>query len=147
MQALGGEQSDTVIRQQLYDNYLLCANHFEPSQFMNSATESFLIHCAVPTTFNVPNRPKGLALKTSEPSDQAHVPDKKPRTQSATDQSATATGVIQTSSTTVADILQTPKKAKLASKLAYSCKCLARARASLFRWTQHACQTTLFWLV
>jgi len=119
--------------QQLYDNYLLCAEHFEPSQFMNSATRSSLIHCAVPTIFNVPNPPKGLALKRSKLSDRPHVPDKKPRSQTTSEQSAAATGVIQTSSTTASDISQTPRKAELASKLTYSRRCLARARASLFR--------------
>ena len=61
------------------------------------------------------------------------MPDKKPRSQPASEQSAAATGVIQTSSTTVSDISQTLRKAELASKVTYSRKCLARASASLFR--------------
>ena len=39
----------------LHNCYTLCANHFEDKQFMNYAKRKFLIHNAVPTTFDVPN--------------------------------------------------------------------------------------------
>ena len=48
---------------QLRRNNLLCANHFELLQLMNSTLKIKLIHCAVPTLFDVPNKPKKITLK------------------------------------------------------------------------------------
>jgi len=120
--------------QQLYNNYLLCAEHFEPSQFMNSVTRSSLIRCAVPTIFSVPNPPKALALKRSTPSARVdlQVPAKKRLTVSGESAAATTSAVQQSQATAVTEPL-TPRKAELTSKLVYSRKCLARARTCLFR--------------
>jgi len=120
--------------QQQYDNYLLCAEHFEPSQFMSSATRSSLIHCTVPTIFNVPKPPRALSLKRSTPSAQfgLQVPANKRLTVSGESDSGATSAIQESRSTTVAEPL-TPRKAELTSKLVYSRKCLARPRTCLFR--------------
>ena len=41
-------------------NCKLCADHFEPSQFMNSQIRKKLVWNAVPTVFQVPNPPKRI---------------------------------------------------------------------------------------
>jgi catabolite regulation protein CreA len=64
---------------ELHEKYLLCAEHFEPSQFMNAEKRSSLIHNAVPTIFSVPNPPKRLASSRVDPSARAVPPTKKAR--------------------------------------------------------------------
>ena len=49
----------------LHRNNLLCAKHFELSQFMNSTSRNTLIHCAVPTLFDF--SPKPLKITPSRP--------------------------------------------------------------------------------
>ena len=48
-------------------NNLLCANHLELSQFMNPTLKNKLIHCAAPTLFDVPNKPKKITLSRPPP--------------------------------------------------------------------------------
>ena len=55
---LGRDDLHSKNTDQLRRNNLLCANHFELSQFMNPTLKNKLIHCAVPTLFDVPNKPK-----------------------------------------------------------------------------------------
>jgi len=38
---------------ELYKNYALCAEHFEPQMFMNAAQCNKLVHDAIPTIFSV----------------------------------------------------------------------------------------------
>ena len=38
----------------VYDNCRLCAEHFEPSQFMNQNQRNSLVHSALPTIFDAP---------------------------------------------------------------------------------------------
>ena len=52
---------------QLRRNNLLCANHLELSQFMNPTLKNRLIYCAVPTLFDVPNKPKKIKLSRPPP--------------------------------------------------------------------------------
>jgi len=114
--------------QQLNANYLLCAEHFEPSQFMNSTTRSSLIHCAVPTIFDVPNPPKSLAVKRPAPAGRRDLPTEPKKWRSV----AAVASDVQVSSST-SSVALTPRKTQLVSKLTYAKKCLARARVSLFR--------------
>jgi hypothetical protein len=53
--------------QYLYENCRLCAEHFEPSQFLDPAVKNRLIANAVPTSFNVPNPPKRLSTARNPP--------------------------------------------------------------------------------
>ena len=46
---------------------LLCANHLELSQFMNPTLKNKLIYCAVPTLFDVPNKPNKIKLSRPPP--------------------------------------------------------------------------------
>ena len=48
-------------------NNPLCANHLELSQFMNPTLKNKMIHCAVPTLFGVPNKPKKITLSRPPP--------------------------------------------------------------------------------
>ena len=48
---------------QLRRNNFLCANHLELSQFMNPKLKNKLIYCAVPTLFDVPNKPNKITLR------------------------------------------------------------------------------------
>jgi hypothetical protein len=64
---------------ELNQHYLLCAEHFEPSQFMNSEQRRSLVHNALPTLFSVPNPPKVLQNKRPAPTERSHVPTKKRR--------------------------------------------------------------------
>ena len=47
----------------MYQNYRLCGEHFEKSQFKVGVRRSMLLPHAIPTLFNVPNPPKQLAIK------------------------------------------------------------------------------------
>ena len=118
--------------QQLNANFLLCAEHFEPSQFMSTARSS-LIHSAVPTLFNVPNPPKVLTVTRPAPPERPGPSvAKKRRTEAA---AASASASVSSSSAVRGEpsTPSTPRKTELVSKLTYSRKCLARARASIFR--------------
>jgi len=46
---------------ELYNNYALCAAHFESQMFMNATLRNKLVHNAVPTIFTLPQS----MLKTS----------------------------------------------------------------------------------
>jgi hypothetical protein len=46
----------------LFKNCLLCAKHFEDSQFMNAAEKNKLIWNALPSLFDVKNAPPRLQL-------------------------------------------------------------------------------------
>ncbi|GFO45282.1 52 kda repressor of the inhibitor of the protein kinase [Plakobranchus ocellatus] len=46
--------------EKLCKNNFLFADHFEVSQFMNPALRNILIHCAVPTVFDIPNNPPSV---------------------------------------------------------------------------------------
>ena len=50
----------------LYNNIKFCSLHFEDSQFMNSAKKK-LVWNAVPSLFEVPNKPPFLTLKRKLP--------------------------------------------------------------------------------
>ena len=58
---------DPKTPEDLHKNYRICADHFEPSQFMNPENRNKLIHCAVPTLFNIPNPPHKLQGKRQLP--------------------------------------------------------------------------------
>ena len=61
-------QKDKFTSEKLNQNYLLCQEHFEDSQFMNAVEKKSLIHNAVPTIFKgVPNPPKPVTLKRKIP--------------------------------------------------------------------------------
>ena len=47
----------------LHKNCLLCAAHFQPSQFMNSSVRNKLTWNAVPSLFNIPNPSPSLESK------------------------------------------------------------------------------------
>lgn len=64
---------------ELNGKYLLCAEHFESSQFMNPEKRCSLIHNAIPTIFMVPNPPKRLASMRASPSARIITPAKKAR--------------------------------------------------------------------
>ena len=66
---------------ELNKGFLLCAEYFESSQFMNAEQHTSLIHNAVPASFNVPNPPKCLASTRCDPTATASVPVKKARIQ------------------------------------------------------------------
>ena len=51
----------------LYKNCVLCANHFEDSQFMHVPSKNKLVPEAVPTLFDVPNPPPRVSLKRQLP--------------------------------------------------------------------------------
>ena len=59
---LGRDDFHSKNTDQLRRNNFLSANHFEVSQFMNQTLKNKLIHCAVPTLFDVPNKPKKITL-------------------------------------------------------------------------------------
>jgi len=54
--------------QRMNKNNCLCGKHFEESQFMNVNTRNSLIWSAVPTIFNVTNKPKPITPKRKAPS-------------------------------------------------------------------------------
>ncbi|GFO33435.1 hypothetical protein PoB_005994000 [Plakobranchus ocellatus] len=43
--------------EKLCKNNVLCADHFEMSQFMNPALRNKLLRCAVSNLFDIPNKP------------------------------------------------------------------------------------------
>ncbi|KAK7496585.1 hypothetical protein BaRGS_00012237, partial [Batillaria attramentaria] len=49
--------------EQLYRSAVLCSEHFEESQFMNTALKKRLVWNAVPTVFDIPNPPPRLTGK------------------------------------------------------------------------------------
>jgi hypothetical protein len=51
-------------------NYLLCAGHFECSQFMNATTRSNLVWNATLTVFNIQNAPHLLESKRQPPAER-----------------------------------------------------------------------------
>ncbi|GFN84221.1 transposable element p transposase [Plakobranchus ocellatus] len=53
--------------EKLCKNNVLCADHFEVSQFMNPALRNKLIHCAVPTVFDIPNKPSSVTPRRPPP--------------------------------------------------------------------------------
>lgn len=59
----------------LYNNIKICALHFEDSQFMNTEKKR-LVWNAVPTLFDVPNKPPTITLKRKLPN-RCTVPPKK----------------------------------------------------------------------
>ena len=134
---------DDKTPQQLNAGYLLCAEHFEQSQFMNMLRNS-LIHCAVPTIFEVPNPPKLLSSQREAPRERTEDPPAAKKRRAASvendivDQSkdGNTSGVFTSSSPSAASPTETdctPRKATLTSKLLYTQKCLSRARVSLWR--------------
>ncbi|GFN81067.1 THAP domain-containing protein 9 [Plakobranchus ocellatus] len=48
-------------------NNVLCDDHFEMSQFMKPALRNKLIHCAVPTVFDIPNKPPSVTPRRPPP--------------------------------------------------------------------------------
>ena len=58
---------------QLRRNNLLCANHLELSQFMNPKLKNKLIYCAVPTLFDVPNKPNKIKLSRQPPKKKVYT--------------------------------------------------------------------------
>ena len=66
--------------QYLYNNCLLCSDHFEDGQFMNSQIKNSLVWNAVPTLFKVPNPPSfvfRVYTKRAQPKPHAEPPVKK----------------------------------------------------------------------
>lgn len=66
----------------LYKNNVVCALHFEDSQFMNPFERNKLIHCAVPSLFDIPNPPKKVTPsrpppKKRQPPDTHQPPSKR----------------------------------------------------------------------
>ncbi|GFO44599.1 52 kda repressor of the inhibitor of the protein kinase [Plakobranchus ocellatus] len=53
--------------EKLCKNNVLYADHFEVSQFMNPAVRNKLIHCAVPTVFDIPNKPPSVTPRRPPP--------------------------------------------------------------------------------
>ena len=51
----------------LYKNCVLCANHFEDGQFMNSTSKNKLVWNGIPTLFDVPNPPPTVSAKRPAP--------------------------------------------------------------------------------
>ena len=64
---LGRDDLHSKNTDQLRRNNLLCANHFQLSHFMNPTLKNKLIYCAVPTLFDVPNKPKKIRLSRPPP--------------------------------------------------------------------------------
>lgn len=73
------ESLDKKPAKELNERYLLCAEHFEPSQFMNAEKRCSLVHNAIPTLFAVPYPPGLLQSKRRAPKERQHVPQKKPK--------------------------------------------------------------------
>ncbi len=63
--------------QRMNRNKFLCGNHFEESQFMNATLKNSLIWSAVPTIFDIPNKPKPITPKRKAPNRQLHNPKQK----------------------------------------------------------------------
>ncbi|GFO13506.1 52 kda repressor of the inhibitor of the protein kinase [Plakobranchus ocellatus] len=53
--------------EKLCKNNVLCADHFEVSQFMSPALRNKLIHYAVPTVFDIPNKPPSVTPRRPPP--------------------------------------------------------------------------------
>ena len=53
--------------EQLGKSNVMCANHFEDSQFMNISAKNSLIKTAVPTIFDINNPPKQVSSKRPAP--------------------------------------------------------------------------------
>ena len=70
---------DCKTTSELHEGYLLCAEHFQSSQFMNAEKRCSLIHSAVPTIFSIPNPPKHLASIRGDPSVRVVIPATKAR--------------------------------------------------------------------
>jgi hypothetical protein len=58
---------------QLNVGFVLCPNHFLPSQFMNPKLRNRLISSAIPTLFDVPNPPPPPGDDLSRPLPKKHV--------------------------------------------------------------------------
>lgn len=68
------DESKTDIAKRLNKNNVMCASHFEPSQFTKSKRR--LIPTAVPTLFDISNPPKKLSLHRTPPKDRPILPPK-----------------------------------------------------------------------
>ena len=58
---------------QLNKSNVLCAHHFEDSQFMNRISRNSLVHDAIPTKFEISNPPKLVDSKRKQPKDRPYL--------------------------------------------------------------------------
>ena len=132
---------DDKTPQQLNSGFLLCAEHFEHSQFMDIKKKSSLIHCTVPTIFQVPRPPDLLMTKRPAPTARLNTAaSAKRHCLTSVVNNSGVFGQVTTSSipssahapTVLSTAAATPRKAELQSKLLYARKCLSSARVSLF---------------
>ena len=152
---------DNKSTEQLHKNFLVCADHFADSMFMNCMERNKLVHNAVPTIFKFPSKASGTATKRKPPRDRSAEPVvKKARRSSEAsvgqveyrieneDQNVSSEAVEQHSSslrsnTSPSNEVWTPRKVALTSKLKYAYSSLARARVALYRCRKSNASTAL----
>ena len=121
------EGLEKLTPQQLHVSYVLCANHFEDTQFMNpSAVKKSLIHNALPTLFEIPNPPKTVTPSRPPPKQRKLTSTHASTISSLSDATPSTSNPTQT-------LPDTPTKTKLKKKVAALQKTVTRKNEKIKR--------------